>query len=216
MDPDRSIGRRITVGLSAWIALILVLGSGPGLADVLYQWTDEKGVRHFSNTRPPKGVDATVLMDEIPYDPETDVQRREQEARIMEERKTDELEERLEKAEREADAARREAEAARRRAERVEEALEEEQEDRSYGIYYPRRRHPGHGRPGHRPPGHRPPGHRPPGDHPPEDRLPEDRPSWYPPYDPFPTYPDKPWQQPRRESEKEPRRGERREKRPGR
>jgi len=207
MKPDRKHGMQVMAGLFAWAALLLAPLGGPVAADVLYQWTDENGVRHFSNTRPPKGAGATVLMDEIPYDPETEARRRAQEAEMLEERKAAELEERLEKAEREAETARREAEAARRRAEQAEEAVERDEADRSYDIYVPRRRPPGYGRPGHGPPGHRPPG-----GHPPGDRRPEDRPAWYPPYDPFPTYPDKPWQQPRQESEREPRHDDRRDK----
>lgn len=183
-----------------WATLSLWLWAAPVAANVFYHWTDENGVRHYANTRPPEGVDASVVMEEIPYDPESDVQRRDGEDRLLEERREAQIEERLKKAEEEAEAARREAEAARRKAERLEDELEARDEDRSYGIYY---RKPHRPPPGHRPPGHRPPGHRPPGA-----ERPDDRPSWYPPYNPFPTYPDKPWQQPRRRAEKEGHRGD--------
>lgn len=84
----------------------------------IYEWTDESGVRHFTNYAPPD--DAKILMKtkEVPYDEAADRARRE-----AEERQRLELE-RLELAEREADLERREAEAQRRRVEADREADE--------------------------------------------------------------------------------------------
>ena len=156
--------------------LCLLLAIIPTTAADLYQWTDENGVRHYTNTKPPDGTDATVLMEEIPYDPETDDQRRQQEEAMLEEAEQNELLERLEEAERKADEARRQAEAAQRRADRLEKEIEAQEDDPSYGIYYPY--------PRRRPPGWRPPGHRPPSGSPP---------AWQPPRPkPYGNAPDNP------------------------
>ena len=64
---------------AGWLVIYLLLWSSPPAAADLYHWTDAQGVRHFSNTPPPEGADATVLLEEIPYDPETDDKRRAQE-----------------------------------------------------------------------------------------------------------------------------------------
>lgn len=169
-----------TARKTGWLLILLFLWSGPPAAAAIYQWTDADGVRHFSN-KPPEGVEATVLQEEIPYDPETDNQRRAQEDAMLQERESAEMQDRLENAERDAEEARRQAEAAERKADQLEKDLEEQDDDRDYGVYYPRRR------PGHRPPGYRPPGHRPPGQRPP---------GWRPKPEPY-SGPPKPWQQPR-------------------
>jgi hypothetical protein len=163
---------------AGWLVICLLLWGNPPAAANLYHWTDAQGVRHFSNRPPPDGADATVLVEEIPYDPESDDKRRAQEDAMLRESESTETQERLEKAERDAEEARRQAEAARRKADQLEKELEESEEDRSYGVYYPRRRPPGYRPPGQRPPGQRPPGWRP-------------KPELYDPT------PPKPWQQPR-------------------
>lgn len=163
-------------------SLLLWLSALP-LGANLYHWTDERGVRHYSNTRPPDGSQAAVLMEEIPYDPESDTARRAREEALLQEREAAELKDRLEEAERKAEEARREAEEAKRKADRLEKELEAKEDEPSYGIYYYPRPH----RP-HRPPGWRPPGHRPPGGKPPHGRP---RPEHYG------TPPTKPWYPPR-------------------
>jgi hypothetical protein len=163
------------------LLLVVLLSANPASANV-YHWTDAEGVRHYSNTPPPQGVESTILQEEIPYDPETDDKRRVREDALLQERESAETRQRIEEAERKADEAERKAEAAKRKADQLEKELEEREDDRSYGVYYyPRRR------PGHRPPGWRPPGHRPPGDKPP---------GWRPKPEPYyGTKPAKPWQQ---------------------
>ena len=174
---------RIMTRHAGWLVIYLLLWSShPAVAD-LYHWTDAQGVRHFSNTPPPEGADATLLLEEIPYDPESDDKRRAQEDAMLRESESAETQKRLENAEREAEEARRQAEEARRKADRLEKEMEERDDDRSYGVYYPPRHPPGYRPPGHRPPGHRPPGHRPPG--------------WRPKPEPYDPTPPKPWQQPR-------------------
>ena len=168
----------------AGLAMLLLLTDiWPAAAD-LYYWTDQKGVRHYTNTKPPDGENATALMEELPHDPATEDQRRRQEDAMLEEAEQDALQERLEEAERKAEEARRQAEAAQRKADRLEQELkEQEEEDRSYGVYYPYR---WYGPPGWRPPGHRPPGHRPPGDTPPAWQPPRPRPHDTSPREPRP------------------------------
>jgi hypothetical protein len=178
---------------AGWLVICLLLWGSPPVTANLYHWTDAQGVRHFSNTPPPDGADATVLLEEIPYDPESDDKRRAQEDAMLRESESAETQKRLENAERDAEEARRQAEAARRKADRLEKELEERDDDPSYGIYYPRRPPPGYRPPGHRPPGHRPPGYRPPGQRPPGQRPP----GWRPKPEPYDPTPPKPWQQPR-------------------
>jgi hypothetical protein len=177
---------RIMTRHAGWLVIYLLLWSSHPAAADLYHWTDAQGVRHFSNTPPPEGADARVLLEEIPYDPETDDKRRAQEDAMLRESESAETQARLEKAERDAEEARRQAEAARRKADRLEKEMEERDDDRSYGVYYPPRHPPGYRPPGYRPPGHRPPGHRPPG--------------WRPKPELYDPTPPKPWQQPRNSS----------------
>ena len=170
-----------TTHITGWLIILLILWSGFPAAAEVYHWTDANGVRHYANTPPPKGAEAIVLQEEIPYDPESDEKRRVQEDAMLQERESAEINDRLEKAERDAEEARRQAEAAERKADQLEKDLEEQDDDRSYGVYYPRHR------PGHRPPGQRPPGQRPPG--------------WRPKPEPYP----KPWhQQPRQQPRSSP------------
>jgi hypothetical protein len=181
-DSERQFDMTVTFRIGALLLLVLLVTPFPAKAE-LYYWKDANGVRHYTNTKPPDGTEATVLMNEIPYDPETDDQRRRQEKAMLDEAEKEALQERLEEAERKADEARRQAEEAKRKADRLEEALEEQEEDEGdYRIYYPY--------PGHRPPGWRPPGHRPPGGRPP---------AWQPPRpEPRGTTPRKPRSEERR------------------
>lgn len=166
---------------AGFIILLVLLSGLPALAE-LYHWTDADGVRHYANTPPPKGAKAIVLQEEIPYDPESDEKRRAQEDAMLQERESAETQRRIENAEREAEEARRQADAAKRKADQLERDLENRDDNRSYGTYYPRR-HPGYRPPGHRPPGYRPPGQRPPG--------------WRPKPEPYAPTPKQPGQQPR-------------------
>ena len=114
----------------------------------IYEWTDENGVKHFTNYAPPD--DATILMksEEVPYDEAAD------RARIEADRQYQLELAKLEIAEKEAELARREAEAERRAAEAeryaaetekaADQYLEDARNDRyyyrgggSYGYYRP-------------------------------------------------------------------------------
>ena len=88
----------------------------------IYEWSDENGVRHFTNYAPPDDAKIIMKTKEVPYDEAADRARRE-----AEERQRLELA-RLELAEREADLERREAEAQRRLVEADREAEEKLQE----------------------------------------------------------------------------------------
>ena len=101
----------------------------------IYEWTDENGVKHFSNYAPPKGSKVLIKSKEEPYDEAADRAR-------MEAERQERLElARLEIAQRERELESREAEVDRRLAEAdrlVEDALREadayREEDR-YGSY---------------------------------------------------------------------------------
>ena len=106
----------------------------------IYEWSDENGVRHFTNYAPPDDAKIIMKTKEVPYDEAADRARRD-----AEERQGLELE-RLELAEREADIERREAEAQRRLIEadreaeemlqKAEEILDSSQDDRhSYRTF---------------------------------------------------------------------------------
>lgn len=105
--------------------LCFALPGSPGADDpLIYQWTDEKGVKHFSNTPPPAPVKNLGTLEEIPYDPGADRERmKEDEAWLQEVRQREEEARRKAEAEKAA----REAKAAedRRLAEEREKAVEE-------------------------------------------------------------------------------------------
>jgi len=101
--------------------LIGCLVASAAMADI-YEWTDEDGVKHYSNYAPPENSRVLMKTKEEPYDEAAD------RARAEEERQTLLELTRLEIAQREADLAQREAEAERRllEADRLaEEALRE-------------------------------------------------------------------------------------------
>ena len=81
--------------------------AGPLYADI-YEWTDENGVKHFTNYTPPDNATILIKFEELPYDEAAD------RARIEAERQQQLELARLEIAEREAELERREAEAERR------------------------------------------------------------------------------------------------------
>ena len=148
-------------GLSILFFIVAgVLVAGPLQADI-YEWTDENGVKHFTNYAPPD--DATILIksEELPYDEAADRARIEADKQFQLELARQEL------AEREAELERREAEAERKAAEAeryaddtvraADQYVEDTRNDRWYnrgggvwgGLAH---RQPGCGRL-HRPPG---------------------------------------------------------------
>ena len=128
------------------IILLITAGclmAGPLHADI-YEWTDENGVKHFTNYAPPD--DAKILMKtkELPYDEAADRARMEDERQFLEELA------KLERAAKDAELERRVAEAERRAAEAERYAEETWQATEKYlndasnsrwyyrvGPYYP-------------------------------------------------------------------------------
>jgi hypothetical protein len=94
-----------------------VLMGSSAYADI-YEWTDENGVKHFTNYSPPDQARIIMKTEEVPYDEAADRARTE-----MERLASLELA-RLEIAEREAEVERREAEAEQRLAEANRQAEE--------------------------------------------------------------------------------------------
>ena len=114
----------------------------PLYADI-YEWTDENGVRHFTNYAPPPEAEILIKSEEVPYDAEADHARQEaeREAQLeferleLAERKL-ELEQREAEVERKLAAADRKAEEALREAEKLLDETRSERYD--YGYYrYP-------------------------------------------------------------------------------
>ncbi len=109
-----------------WLYKLLIIFSACGAAAVagadIYEWTDENGVKHFTNYAPPKGAKVLIKSKEEPYDEAADRAR-------MEAERQERLElARFEIAEREAELEFREAEVGRRLAEvdrLVEDTLRE-------------------------------------------------------------------------------------------
>ncbi|WP_373499859.1 DUF4124 domain-containing protein [Desulfococcus sp.] len=105
---------------TAVVASALLFFGHPGMpaADdpLIYQWMDEKGVRHFSNQPPETSVEKVGSTQEIPYDPDADQARmKEDEAWLEQERQR-------------AEDARRRAEAEKAARAEKEKRLEEERE----------------------------------------------------------------------------------------
>ena len=111
----------------------------PVFADI-YSWTDENGVRHFSDTLP-READMVSVTPEIPHDSEADqsarqahqemIQQVEQEQRESEK---NELEERLKRTEKKLQAAERKADKALNEAQEARNIAEEKQRRREVYV----------------------------------------------------------------------------------
>ncbi|GBC62588.1 DUF4124 domain-containing protein [Desulfonema ishimotonii] len=83
-----------------WASLIIGLCTVPGVHAELYLWTDENGVKHYSNEPPPPEVQSFEKTKEDEFDPDADhmrilkdrAWRRQEKARIAEEKKQREAE----------------------------------------------------------------------------------------------------------------------------
>ena len=129
------------------LKIVLLIAAGCLIAGSLqadiYEWTDDNGVKHFTNYAPPE--DATILMktEEVPYDEDADRARMEADRQYHLELARQEIAAReAELKLREAEAERKAAEAERYAKETVREAdqyLKDAQNDRWYyrsGGYY--------------------------------------------------------------------------------
>ena len=122
----------------------------------IYAWTDENGVKYFTNQAPPKQATLFMKTPEIPYDEEADNQRREIDRlavarQELAEREAFILEQQL-AAERRIAAANARADEALREADRILQDAKAASEDANYsssssfgfGYYYPYYRYKSH------------------------------------------------------------------------
>ena len=141
--------------------LVMILAA-PGIAGLvvstasadIYSWTDENGVKHFTNHAPPKQAALFMKTPEIPYDEDADNQRREmdrleaarlelaeREAFLMKEQQA--AERRIAAANAKADAALQEADQVLQYAQDAAEATASYRTGSfGYGYYYPYYRRP--------------------------------------------------------------------------
>ncbi|MCG6910133.1 MAG: DUF4124 domain-containing protein [Deltaproteobacteria bacterium] len=110
-----------------------------GMAEI-YSWTDENGVRHYSDTPPQSAVQMNVEQ-EIPHDRERDRQNREAYMKMLEQtaekqrqREKHELEGRLERTERQLRDTEKKAEQALQAAEKARTVAEEKQRRREIYV----------------------------------------------------------------------------------
>jgi hypothetical protein len=128
-----------------WFAGFAVSTAG---ADI-YAWTDENGVKHFTNHAPPKQATLFMKTREIPHDEEADKQRRETDRLAVARQELAEREAFLQEqqlaAERRIAAANARADEALREADRILQDAQAESEDANYrssssygiGFLYP-------------------------------------------------------------------------------
>ena len=138
-----------------WFKILMLAALGlAGFATLevnadIYSWTDENGVRYFTNYAPPKQAQLLMKTPEIAYDEEADLQRRQNEELEAARQELAEreafLQEQQQAAERRIAEANARAEAALREADRIlqdaEAAAEDADNDNSssyaYGYYAP-------------------------------------------------------------------------------
>ena len=105
----------------------------------IYAWTDENGVRHFTNHVPPKQATLFMKTPEIPYDEEADNERREMDRLAVASQELAEREafllEQQQAAERRLEAAKARADETLREAERILKDAQAASEDTNYGSY---------------------------------------------------------------------------------
>jgi len=147
---------KIMILAALWLAGFAGLEAS---ADI-YSWTDENGVRYFTNYAPPKHAQLLMKTPEIAYDEEADLQRRERDRLELARQELAEREAFLRQQQQEAEhriaAANARAEAALREADQIlqntEAAAEDADDDNSssyayryyspyYGYRYPRKIH---------------------------------------------------------------------------
>jgi len=66
------------------VLLFLVLAGASSAHGDIFAWVDEEGTRHFSNRIPPVQAVGVRTLDEVPFDAQADLERREQEQREQE------------------------------------------------------------------------------------------------------------------------------------
>jgi len=63
--------------VSMCLMMVFLAVAPCAMAGQVYEWIDEKGVKHFTNEPPPPGATIVGQDKEIPYDEEKDRQRKE-------------------------------------------------------------------------------------------------------------------------------------------
>jgi len=63
--------KRLSIGLAA----VLLCCFYSGVSADIYVWTDEHGVKHFSNYAPPADAEVLMQTEELPYDEQADKER---------------------------------------------------------------------------------------------------------------------------------------------
>ncbi len=113
------------------VVCLMIAAAGPALGE-LYYWTDENGIRHYSNHAPPTGDTEYGSASEVDYDAEADMERRRRDAKTADEMKA------AREAEA-AEAARQEAQAAKNASAGQLEKLKEKQKSLEEKLYDKRR-----------------------------------------------------------------------------
>ena len=137
--------------------IVVMILSASGLAGFavstasadIYAWTDENGVKNFTNQAPPEQATLFMKTPEIPYDEEADIQRREMDDQAVARQELAErkafLREQQQEAERRIAAANAKAEEALREADRILQDAQAASEDANFrssssygfGFFYP-------------------------------------------------------------------------------
>ena len=124
-------------------SLLMILSAFAARAEI-YSWTDEQGIRHFSDNPPQYSGDVQVA-NEIPHDEIADKKQADAHRQMMEEitdqqrlkrerAETEALKKRLKKAERQSNAAQKKAEEAMRAAEEAQATASEKQRYREIYV----------------------------------------------------------------------------------
>ena len=72
------------------LMIIAVTVAPYAMAGQVYEWIDEKGVKHFTNEPPPPGATIVGQDKEIPYDAEKDRQRKESDKQFLQQQQQQE------------------------------------------------------------------------------------------------------------------------------
>ena len=67
------------------VVLVIVCVAMPVFAGQMYEWIDDKGVKHFTNEEPPPGATIVRQEKEVPYDAEKDKARMERDRQMLKE-----------------------------------------------------------------------------------------------------------------------------------
>lgn len=125
--------------MPGWLVLAVLVTASPAQVDI-YSWTDENGVRHYSDT-PPDTAGSVAVTPAIPHDREADEKSQEAHQEMMRQVEAErvaseqqELEKRLSRTEKKLDAAERKAAQALDKANEARDIAEEKQRRREVYV----------------------------------------------------------------------------------